>query len=268
MQLKTDRPILFFDLETTGRDPGTDRIVEISVLRVEPDGSREVRTRRVNPERPIPAGASAVHGIYDEDVRDLPPFRRMARGLLDFIEGCDLAGFNILRFDLPLLEAELKRCGLDLDAGSRRIVDVMRIYHRKEPRDLSAALRFYLGREHDDAHAAEADVQATVDVLEAQLARYDDVPAEIDALAAWLNPRPADAIDREGKFRWQDGSAIFGFGRFAGRTLQEVADEAPDYLQWICGADFPDDAREIVREALDGRFPTPPAAAPPEASAG
>lgn len=256
-RLRLDRPVVFFDLETTGTDPSADRIVEISALRLHPDGSTEIRTRRLNPERPIPPEATAVHGIGDDDVRDEPAFRRIARSLLEFLEGADLAGFNVRRFDVPLLEREFRDCGLDLGLDRRAVIDVMTIFHRKEPRDLSAATRFYLDRDHAGAHDAEADVRITREILEAQLDRYDDLPDTVAELDRWCTPVPADAVDREGKFVWHNGRAVFNFGRFRGQTLDTVAAEQPDYLEWIARSDFPADARELVRLALTGEFPSP-----------
>ncbi len=255
--LELERPIVFFDLETTGTDPATDRIVEISVLRVETDGSRSSRTRRINPERQIPAEASAVHGIRDEDVAGEPTFGQIAKGFLDFLDGADLAGFNLVRFDIPLLDREFRDCGLDLGLSDRQVVDVMTVFHRKERRDLAAAVEFYLGRSHEGAHAAESDVAATLEVLEAQLERYDDLPRDVAGLAAWCNPSPPDAVDREGKFVWRDGRAVLGFGRLRGRPLEDVARTERDYLEWIVRSDFPADAKEIVARALQGEFPRP-----------
>ena len=255
--LRLERPLVFFDLETTGTDPATDRIVEISVLRVETDGSRSSRTRRTNPERPIPAEAAAVHGIRDEDVADEPTFRQIARGFLDFLEGADLAGFNLLRFDVPLLDREFRDCGLDLGLSDRQVVDVMIVFHRKERRDLAAAVEFYLGRSHEGGHSAEADVTVTAEVLEAQLERYDDLPRDVAGLAGWCNPAPPDAVDREGKFVWRNGQAVLGFGRLRGRPLEDVAQTERNYLEWIVRSDFPADAKEIVARALNGEFPRP-----------
>jgi DNA polymerase-3 subunit epsilon len=254
MRLRLQRPICFFDLETTGTDPARDRIVEVSVLRVEPDGASEARTRRIHPERPIPPDATAVHGIRDEDVRDAPAFRQVARSLLDFFADADLGGFNVRRFDVPLLDREFRDCGLDFGLAGRRIVDAMTIFHKKEPRDLAAAVRFFLGREHAGAHGAEADVRATFEVLEAQLARYDDLPDTPEAIEAWLQPPvPPGAADRSGKFVLRDGATVFNFGKHRGRPLAAVAAEAPDYLRWLLQGDFPDDAKALVREALGRR---------------
>lgn len=254
-RLKLERPLLFFDLETTGVDPATDRIVEISALRLDPSEAVETRTRRLNPERPIPAEATAVHGIRDEDVLEAPTFRQIARSLLEFIGPADLAGFNIRRFDVPLLDREFRDSGLDLRLAERFVIDSMTIFHRQEPRDLSAAVRFYLGREHAGAHGAEADVAATREILAAQLERYADLPSTIGELDRWCSPVPADAIDREGKFVWKDGRAVLSFGRFQGQPLEVVAQEQPDYLEWVARSDFPTDARELARRALEGEFP-------------
>jgi DNA polymerase-3 subunit epsilon len=256
--LRLERPLVVFDLETTGIDVATDRIVEISVLRLMPDGTHEAKTRRVNPGRPIPPQATAIHGIRDEDVRDEPAFRKIARGLLEFIGEADLAGYNIARFDVPLLERELRDCGLDLGLSRRRLIDAMTIYHRKEPRDLAAAVGFFLGREHRGAHTAEADVAAAAEVLDAELERYADLPRTVDELDGWIRRVPRDAVDRSGKFVWQDGEAAFAFGKHQGRSLRQVAEEQPDYLQWIVKSDFPDEARELARRALEGEFPSPP----------
>jgi len=253
--LKLDRPLAFFDLETTGIDPATDRIVEISALRISPEGERESRTRRINPERPIPAGATAIHGIRDEDVRDEPTFRQIARGLLEFLGDADLAGFNVARFDVPLLDREFRDCGLDLGLARRRVVDAMTIFHRMERRDLSAAVSFYLGRSHDGAHAAEADVAATAEVLEAQLERYPELPRAVAELDAWTRGGRADGVDGSGKFVWKDGEVVLAFGKHQGQPLRRVARENPGYLEWVVRSDFPDDAKQVASEALAGRFP-------------
>lgn len=253
--LRLDRPLVIFDLETTGTDPATDRIVEISALRLEPDGTQAIKTRRLDPERPIPAGATAVHGIGDDDVRGAPTFRQVARSLLDWLAGADLAGFNISRFDVPLLEREFRDCGLDFGIGGRRVLDSMVVFHRKEPRDLCAAVRLYLGREHVAAHSARADVEAAAEVLDAQLGRYDDLPRTVAELAAWTQGSRPDGVDARGKFVWRDGEAVFAFGKHEGVPLRQVAAQAPDYLEWILGSDFPEDARAIVAGALRGEFP-------------
>ena len=255
--LKLDRPIVFFDLETTGIDPATDRIVEISCLRVAPDGQRESKTRLINPERPIPPEATAIHKITDDDVREAPPFRQVAKALLDWLDGADLAGFNVVRFDAPLLDQEFRRCGQDLALSPRRVIDAMTIFHRKERRDLTAAVRFYLDRDHEGAHSAEADVTATLEILEAQLDRYDDLPKTVEELAQWSRAGRPGAIDPDGKFVWKDGEAVFAFGKHQGKSLKAIAQSASDYLRWITSSDFPEEAKQVVREALKGNFPKP-----------
>ncbi|HZN55520.1 MAG TPA: 3'-5' exonuclease [Candidatus Polarisedimenticolaceae bacterium] len=250
--LELTRPLAFFDLETTGIDPQRDKIVEIAVVRVDPGGSSAAKTRRIDPERPIPPEATAVHGIRDEDVAGAPTFRQVARGILDFLADSDLAGFNVRRFDVPLLDREFRDCGLDLALTQRRVIDAMSIFHRKEPRDLAAAVKHFLGREHAGAHGAAADVAATVEVLDAELARYPDLPRTVAALEDWCHPVPDGAVDRGGKFVLREGVVVFGFGRQRGRPLSEVARLQRDYLEWILKQDFPDDARALVERALRG----------------
>jgi len=253
MSLELKRPLAFFDLETTGIDPLRDKIVEIALVRVDPGGTRQGMTRRINPERPIPAEATAVHGIADEDVAGAPAFRQVAREVLDVLKDADLAGFNVRRFDVPLLDREFKDCALDLALAQRRIVDVMTIFHKKEPRDLTAAVRFFLDRDHEGAHGAEADVVASIEVLEAQLTRYQDLPRTVEDLDAWCNPAPPGAIDRGGKFVLREGEIVFAFGKQKGRALSEVARVQRDYLEWILKQDFPEDARQLVEKALRGQ---------------
>ena len=228
MNLKLERPLVVIDLESTGLNPRYDRIVEVGALKVMPDGSRETYVQRVNPERPIPSAASAVHRITDEDVADAPAFRDIASQLFSFIRNCDLGGFNILGYDLPMLVAEFNRAGLQLDERQIKVIDAKVIFHKHEPRTLEAALNFYCQREHEDAHAALSDVLATYDVIEAQLGRYDDLPHDVKNLDEYCNPADESAVDRNGR------------------------------LRWILNKDFPEDVKSIVRDAMRGRFPTPP----------
>lgn len=246
--IRLTRPLAVFDLETTGTDTKTDRIVEISILRIEPDGSNRIKTVRVNPGIPIPAEVSALHGITDADVADKPPFRSYARAIVQHLDGCDLCGFNIRGYDLPLLIAELRRAGVELPLEERAVVDPLKIFHDRERRDLTGALRFYCQMEHEGAHGAEADVIATVAVLDAQVARYRDLPRTIDGLhATHVDP---DAIDFDGKFRRVDGRIVFNFGKYMGQDLDSIAASKPDYLNWILQQDFYDDVKTIVRRAL------------------
>ncbi len=248
--LRLDRPLIVFDLETTGVDPARDKIVEIATLKLLPDGTRDPRRRLVNPGRPIPPGATKVHGIQDEDVREAPEFQQIARSLLDYLGDSDLAGFNVARFDIPLLEREFNDCQLDLGMERRRVIDAMAIYHRKERRDLTAAVEFFLGRDHDGAHTAEADVNATADVLEAQLERYGDLPRDVAELERWIRRIPANAVDAAGKLVRKDDCICINFGKYRGLPLDEVARDNGDYLEWLLDTDFPDDAREHLRVAL------------------
>ncbi len=254
MNLHLTKPLAVIDLETTGLNPESDRIVEISVLLIALDGSRVSKTRRVNPGIPIPAEATAVHGIHDSDVAGEPRFAQLAAGFLDFLDGADLAGYNVRGFDLPLLAKEFERAGRPFSLEGRAVVDAMEIFKRKETRDLAGAYRFFCGKSRDDLHSADADVLACAEILEAQVAHYDDLPREPAALDALFRP---PWIDREGKFAWRGGEAVFNFGKRRGQTLKAVAAEDASYFQWMVGADFPEDAREIARRALRGEFPEP-----------
>ncbi len=254
--LVLSRPLVFVDLETTGVNPTMDRIVEISLVKVYPVGLRETMTCRVNPGVPIPAESSRVHGITDADVTGAPTFADIAPGVLAFIGDADLAGFNIQRFDLPMLLRELAQAGLRLDLTGRAIVDAQVIYHRRVPRDLSAAYRLYCGKDLNDPHTAQADVGACVEILDAQLAAYPDLPRTPQELSDLFSPpRDPNAVDPGRKFVWKDGEAVFAIGKYRDRPLREVAARDPEYLQWILGSDFDPPVKDIVQDALEGRFP-------------
>ena len=255
-RFKLNRPLVWLDLETTGLDPRRDRIVEISIIREEPDGSVEERTRRINPQMPIAAGATAIHGITNDDVKDEPPFDRVAKDLAGILEGADLGGFGVTRFDLPLLSAEFRRAGVSFSLAGRSVIDAKTIYHQKEPRDLSAASRYYLGNDLQSAHSAAADVKAARDVFYQQLERYPDLAGDVDSLSEQL--RDASWVDTEGKLSWHGGEAAINFGKHRGRTLRELASNQPDYLEWMVGSDFSTEVIEIIRNALKGSFPKPP----------
>jgi DNA polymerase III subunit epsilon len=244
-----ERPLAVIDLESTGTDPKTDRILEVSVLKLVPDGEPVHRTRRVNPGVPIPPAATAVHGITDDDVADMPTFRGIAPGLTKFLDGCDLAGFNLLTFDLRMLAAEYNRAGLVFSVAGRKVVDACRIFHRREPRDLTAASKFYCGFDHDGAHGAAADVLATLAVLDAQVGRYDDLPRTIDGLHGECND--PSALDMSGMFGTsEDGAIVFLKGKYKGRSLDDVARNKPDYLEWMLREDYFDDTKTMVSAAL------------------
>ena len=231
MKLNLKRPIVFFDLETTGVDTAKDRIVEISMVKVMPDGEQIVKTRKLNPGMHIPAEATAIHGITDEDVRDCPTFAQVAKSLEQFIRGCDFGGFNSNRFDLPVLVEEFLRAGVDVDFKRRRFVDVQNIFHKKEQRTLVAAYKFYCDKDLEDAHSAEADTLATYEVLMAQLERYPDLENDIDKLAEFSTR--GEAADYAGRILFNEkGEEVFGFGKYKGRPVAEVFRAEPSYYAW------------------------------------
>lgn len=257
--VKLDRPLVFFDIESTGTSPKADRIVEIALIRMRPGSARVARSFRVNPGIPIPPEVTAIHGIRDADVKDCPPFRGIAADLLSLLEDADLAGFNIVRFDVPMLVEEFLRCDIEFDIDNRRIIDVQRVFHRREPRNLSAALAFYCSELHLGAHGAMADADATVRVLEGQFKRYADLPADMDRLHEYCNPRDPSWADRTGRLRWAGGKIVINFGKLKGTALQELIREDPGFVKWLLRSDFPRDTRRIVEEATNGRWPEPPA---------
>jgi len=255
MKLQLDRPLIVFDLESTGLNPRQDRIVEIGAVKEYPDGRTEHFDRRVNPERSIPEEVVRIHGISDADVAGCPTFAALADEVAAFFDDADLGGFGIARFDVPLLRNEFARVGIDFGDRERRIVDAKQIYHRKEPRDLTAALRFYSGKEHGDAHSAMADAAATYEVLAGQLDRYDDLPDTPEELHEFCNPRDPAALDMDARFRWHDGEVVIAFGQKSGTTLKQLAAREPGYLKWMLNKDFAPDAKAIAENALQGIFP-------------
>ena len=259
MPIQLTRPLIVLDLETTGVNPKHDRIVELAALKCLPDGGREEFVRRLNPERPIPPEATAIHGIRDQDVAPCPTFAAVAADLLRFLAGADLAGFGVTRFDLPLLVEEFRRAGMELAANTMRVVDAQRIYHLREPRTLSAALRFYCHAEHAGAHGARADVLATLSVLEAQLEHYADLPHDVEGLDRYCNPKSPDALDPDGRLRWRGPEVVLTFGQKNGMTLRELATREPAYLRWMLNRDFSPEVKAIVRDVLNGRYPQRPA---------
>jgi len=260
VKLKLTRPLVFFDLEATGISALHDRIVQISVAKLHPDGHQEVKTRLVNPQMPIPPESTEIHGITDADVAEAPPFRAMAKSFLDFLGDCDLAGFNIIQFDIPMLIEEFRRAGLEFAVRDRKIIDAYQIFRKREPRTLVAALQFYCQEEHLNAHDSEADVLATMKVLEGQLHRYEDLPTAVDELDRQFNPFRHKYVDWEGKLRWEKGEVIIGFGKKIGTKLSTLVEQEPSFLEWILRADFSPDVKAIVADAFEGRYPTPPEA--------
>ena len=251
LPIDLDRPLVFFDLETTGLSTKDDRIIEMAILRVSPQGDVMERVRRFNPGIPIDPEAIAVHGISDGDVADEPPFAARAKSLFELMDPCDLGGFNIRRFDLPMLIAEFKRTGLDFDHRTRRVIDMQGIFHREEPRDLSAAARFYLAREHQEAHTALGDIRTTAAVLAAQIERYPDLPRDMDALHSYCDEVLPIRTAVEQWFKKDGDELIFRRGKHKGQPLSEIAARETDYLEWMLGAeDMDTEVLEVVRGAL------------------
>ncbi len=238
MELKLRRPICFFDLETTGTDITKDRIVEISILKVYPNGNKESRTWLVNPERPIPPETTAFHGVTDEKVANEPIFKELSGQIYAMIKDSDLGGYNSDRFDIPLLAEELLRAGVDFDMKNRVSVDVQTIFHKKEERTLSAAYKFYCGETLENAHSAEADTNATYEILKSQLDHYDDLPNDIKALSEYTTRKVT--VDFAGFIILdKDGDEIFSFGKNKGAKVEKVLEEEPGYYGWMQNADFP-----------------------------
>jgi DNA polymerase-3 subunit epsilon len=254
-KFKIKNPIVFFDLETTGVNIQRDRIVEICVCKISPNEEMEVKTRRINPEMHIPQESADIHGITDADVENAPTFRSIASSFYEYLKGCDLAGYNIKRFDVPLLIEEFKRAGLDFDVTGIKLVDMQTIFHKMEPRTLTAAYKFFCGKELTNAHSAEADVLASVEVLNGQLEKYKDLPHDVDALSEFCDQRDPNWIDSTGKFRWRDGEAIVSFSKHSGTTIEELAKTEPNFFKWMIKQSFPKDAKQVAQDALIGKFP-------------
>jgi DNA polymerase-3 subunit epsilon len=247
MQLNLSKPLAFFDLETTGINIATDRIVEISILKVNPDGSEEKYTQRVNPIVEIPKEASDIHGITNEDVLNEPTFKEIAPQVSKLLKGCDLAGFNSNRFDIPLLAEEMLRAEVDFSMKNRLAIDVQTIFHKKEQRTLSAGYKFYCDKDLDNAHSAEADTLATYEILKAQLDKYDDIANNTKALSEFSTQRKR--ADFAGFILFDDdNSEIFSFGKYKGRKVTDVLDENPGYYAWIQQADFPLYTKKVLTE--------------------
>lgn len=247
MELNLTKPIIFFDLETTGINIAKDRVVEISILKVFPNGNKESKTWLVNPEVEIPKESSEIHGITNEKIANEPTFKELAVSINEMISGCDLAGFNSNRFDIPVLAEELMRAGIDFDMNDRKAVDVQVIFHKKEQRTLSAGYQFYCGKELIGAHGAEADTNATYEILLAQLDKYKDIENTVDALSEYSTH--GKRADFAGFILVNDKEEeIFSFGKYKGRTVVEVFKENPGYNAWIQNADFPLYTKKVLRE--------------------
>lgn len=243
MQLNLKRPIIFFDLETTGTNVTQDRIVEISLIKVMPSGEEIEKTRRINPGIPIPAEATEIHHISDADVADAPTFKMVAKDLARIFTGCDIAGFNSNRFDIPMLDQEFQRAGVKFDFTKPRFIDVQTIFHKKEQRTLVAAYRFYCDKDLEGAHSANADTRATYEVLKAQLNRYSDLPNDIDALSDFSSQNRN--VDLMGRLIYNDKrQEVINFGKYKGKLAEEVLRSDPGYYSWILQGDFPQNTKD------------------------
>lgn len=254
------RPLAFLDIESTGANPRQDRIIELAIVKLLPAGGRATHVFRFNPGMLIPPEAEAIHHISNAAVAQCPLFAARAGEIFELLKDCDLAGFAILRFDILMLAEEFARLGLAFPAADCRIVDAQRIYHQKEPRDLRAALWFYCAEEHRNAHGAEPDALAAIKVLEAQLEKYQDLPQTIDELAGFCaSKRNAAWVDKTGKLKWVSGEIVINFGlQYTGQKLRDLARDNPKFLKWILKSDFPFDTKQIVANALEGKFPGRP----------
>lgn len=248
--LTLTKPLVFFDLETTGVDVFNDRIVQIGAIKLDPDGSKQTFEWLVNPQMPIPAGAAAIHGITDADVKDAPTLGDIAKELAEVFDGADLGGYNIKNFDVPMLREEFNRIGLSLDTESIKMVDAMKIFQIKEPRTLSAAYQKYCGKEMKNAHDAVADIEASLEVFYGQLDHYDDIPRTVDEVHEFCFPKDPDAYDAEGKLRFVEGMLTINFGKNRGKSLQSLSMEDPGYLEWILKGSFSDKVKDAVRKVL------------------
>lgn len=257
-QLKLKKPLAFFDLETTGVDVMKDRIVEISIVKALPGGETVIKTHRVNPTIPIPAETSLIHGIYDEDVRDAPTFKVIARSLAQFLDGCDLAGYNCNRFDIPLIVEEFLRANVDFDLKNRKLIDVQRIFHLMEPRTLTAAYKFFCGKFLENAHSAEADTLATAEILEAMIERYKGqsvrdergteivIGNDVDTLNKIMINNNVDLMGR--MVYNPEGLEVFNFGKHKGRPVTDVLLKEPSFYDWFLKGDFPLDSKRRLTE--------------------
>jgi DNA polymerase III subunit epsilon len=257
-KLNLKNPLIVFDLETTGTSISNDRIVEIALIKVLPDGTTEEKNRRINPTIPIPAEASMIHGIYDADVKDEPAFKQVAKSLAAWMEGCDLAGFNILNFDLPMLVEEFLRADVEFEVDNRKIVDAQKIYHLMEKRNLAAAYQFYCDRTLENAHSAVADTQATYEVLLAQIQKYDGQEA-VDPLGNKLGTIENDiasinrlsvnrTVDLAGRMVYKGNQIVFNFGKHRGKEVSQVLKEEPSFYDWVMKGDFSLDTKRKLTQ--------------------
>lgn len=250
-QLSLSRPIIFFDLETTGTNAATDRIIEISLVKILPEGRRDTWTQRLNPGMPIPPESSEVHGIRDEDVQDKQSFRQIAKELWAWMKNCDLGGYNVARFDLPLLVEEFLRADVSVDFGNSRVIDAQKIFFKMEQRTLQAAYRFYCSKTLENAHSAEADTLATIEVLEAQVDRYPELNNDVESLHEFLREEEPYVDYAQRLKRKANGEVVFNFGKYIGRNVEEVFSKEPSYYDWMMKADFSLHTKQKISEIFN-----------------
>ena len=247
------RPIAFIDLETTGVNLSSDRIVEIAIVKIMPDQTRVVKRKLINPEMMIPKQSSDIHGITDDMVKDAPTFKHAGNEIKQFLDNCDLGGYNSNRFDIPMLMEEFLRAGMDVDLSTRRMVDVQHIFYTMEPRTLSAAYKFYCQKELENAHSAEADVNATIDVLLSQITRYEKLGNSVDSILSTIGEEKI--VDYARRFLFDDkGVEVFNFGKFKGKSVREVLKSEPQYYDWMMKGDFPLHTKQKLTEILNRSF--------------
>ena len=249
MQLSLTRPICFIDLETTGINVSTDRIVEIAMVKIGVDGTKQVKRRLVNPEMPIPKECSDVHGITDEMVKDAPTFKAMANEIKQFMEGADIGGYNSNRFDVPMLNEEFLRAGISVDIESRKLLDVQKVFHKMEQRTLSAAYQFYCHKTLEDAHTAEADATATWEVLEAQIERYPQIGNTVESIVKFTGEE--EIVDFARRLVYENGVIVFNFGKHKGKSVVQVLKEEPQYYDWMMKGDFALHTKQKLTEILN-----------------
>ena len=244
--LQLNKPLAFIDLETTGTNLGTDRIVEIAIVKILTDGSKSVKRKLINPEIPIPKASSDIHGITNEMVKDAPTFKQVGQELKQMLDGCDLGGYNSNRFDIPLLMEEFLRAGVDFDMRARKLLDVQNIFHKMEPRTLSAAYKFYCNKNLEGAHGAEVDASATHEILVAQLERYPDLGQSVESILKLIGED--QIVDFARRFIMDNGIEVFNFGKFKGRPVSEVLKSEPQYYDWMMKGDFPQHTKQKLTE--------------------
>lgn len=244
--LQLTKPLAFIDLETTGTNPGIDRIVELAIVKVLPDGTRSVKRKLLNPEIPIPKACSDIHGITDEMVKDAPTFRQVAHEIKQMLDGCDFAGYNSNRFDIPLLMEEFFRAQVEFDMRNRKLLDVQNIFHKMEPRTLTAAYKFYCSKTLDGAHSAEADASATHEILVAQLEKYPTLGNNVDTILKVIGED--QIVDFARRFVMDNGVEVFNFGKYKGKPVAEILKAEPQYYDWMMKGDFPQHTKQKLTE--------------------